>query len=233
MPDFIVIGSGIAAASAAFFLADHGKVILLDRDAAPTPQPGDGPETVVWSAYHREPACSALLTCSRAFFETHAPPLSSPLVRLEQLEQFSTPQSAPARCLMTARDAHALCSTLRVEKIEGALYETDALDIDVEVLRQGFLSGLSEKGSAVVYGATVHGIFRSSRAWRVLTAATNFTAPILVNAAGAWCDEVAKAASIRPVGIASTRRTAFALKLPNGDMALGALSMRATSLAGL
>jgi D-arginine dehydrogenase len=174
------------------------------------------------------------LTCSRPFFESHPLAPSSPIVRprglltiapvgygsrLEQLEQCLTRQNGSAPCLITAADAHALCPTLRVEKIDGALYEPDALDLDVGALRQRFLSGLSEKGSAVVHSATVHGIFRRNNTWRVLTAGTNFSARILVNAAGAWCDEVAKAASIRPVGIASTRRTAFALTLTNGDMA--------------
>ena len=31
-PDFVVIGSGIAGASAAFELAAHGEVVLLERE---------------------------------------------------------------------------------------------------------------------------------------------------------------------------------------------------------
>ncbi|MEU6078767.1 FAD-binding oxidoreductase, partial [Micromonospora sp. NPDC047074] len=42
---------------------------------------------------------------------------------------------------------------------------------------------------------------------------------VVVNAAGAWADEVATAAGVRPVGLTPLRRTAFLVDAPAGDPA--------------
>ncbi|RUV09196.1 FAD-binding oxidoreductase, partial [Mesorhizobium sp. M7A.T.Ca.TU.009.01.3.1] len=48
------------------------------------------------------------------------------------------------------------------------------------------------------------------------TPAGTFRAPMLVNAAGAWGDEVAIMAGVRPVGLQPKRRTAFNIPAPAG-----------------
>jgi len=52
--------------------------------------------------------------------------------------------------------------------------------------------------------------------WRLETAAGSFFAPIIVNAAGAWCDELALLAGVAPVGLVPKRRTAFTTEAPAG-----------------
>jgi D-arginine dehydrogenase len=53
-------------------------------------------------------------------------------------------------------------------------------------------------------------------AWTVETPAGLFSAPVLVNAAGAWCDELAMLAGVKPVGLVPMRRTAFTSGAPAG-----------------
>jgi D-arginine dehydrogenase len=43
-----------------------------------------------------------------------------------------------------------------------------------------------------------------------------FEAPIVVNAAGAWCDVIAELAGARPCGLVPKRRTAFTFNPPEG-----------------
>jgi D-arginine dehydrogenase len=43
-----------------------------------------------------------------------------------------------------------------------------------------------------------------------------YEAPVVVNAAGAWCDEIAKLAGVRPIGLVPKRRTAITLDPPAG-----------------
>jgi D-arginine dehydrogenase len=62
----------------------------------------------------------------------------------------------------------------------------------------------------------VQHVQREADGWRVDTAAGSFFAPILINAAGAWCDELAQLAGVTPVGLVPKRRTAFTTEAPAG-----------------
>jgi D-arginine dehydrogenase len=52
--------------------------------------------------------------------------------------------------------------------------------------------------------------------WRVDTAAGSFSAPVVVNAAGAWCDALAQLAGVATIGLVPKRRTAFTTEAPAG-----------------
>jgi D-arginine dehydrogenase len=90
------------------------------------------------------------------------------------------------------------------------------MDMDVHVIHQGFLRGARAAGMQLVCDAGVTHIAREGNAWRVQTSAGEFSAPIIVNAAGAWCDEIARLAGAAPVGLVPKRRTAFTFEAPEG-----------------
>ena len=69
--DFIVIGGGIAGASLAYWLAPHGRVVVLERES----QPGyhsTGRSAALFMESYGTPQVRALTMASRAFLE--APP---------------------------------------------------------------------------------------------------------------------------------------------------------------
>src|SRR5262245_63713013 len=69
--DFIVVGAGIAAASAGYFLAPHGRVLLLERES----QPGyhsTGRSAALFFESYGTPQVRALTQASRDFLD--APP---------------------------------------------------------------------------------------------------------------------------------------------------------------
>jgi len=80
--DFLVIGAGIAGASIGYFLAPHGRVLLLERES----QPGyhtTGRSAALFIESYGTQQVRALTCASRAFFETPPPgfpehPLLSP-----------------------------------------------------------------------------------------------------------------------------------------------------------
>jgi D-arginine dehydrogenase len=57
---------------------------------------------------------------------------------------------------------------------------------------------------------------RASGGWQVRTGAGMFHAALLVDAAGAWADEVADLAGVAPLGLVARRRTAVLLDPPAG-----------------
>ena len=99
------------------------------------------------------------------------------------------------------------------------------MDIDVHALHQGYLKGLRRRGGEVAVEAQVTAMHRTAGEWRVESRAGSFSAPLVVNAAGAWADEIARLAGARPIGLVPKRRTVITLDGPEG------LDLRAWPLA--
>jgi D-arginine dehydrogenase len=96
------------------------------------------------------------------------------------------------------------------------VFDSKAMEIDVNRLHQGYLRGLKARGGEVVTRAEVRDLHRESPGWRVETKAGDFIAPVVVDAAGAWCDEIAELAGAKPVGLVAKRRTAITFDAPDG-----------------
>src|SRR3546814_16056876 len=65
--------------------------------------------------------------------------------------------------------------------------------------------------------AQVIAIERHAHAWTAQTAGQVFEAPLLVNAAGAWADEIAALAGVARIDLRPLRRTAALVDVPTVD----------------
>jgi D-arginine dehydrogenase len=228
--DILVIGAGIAGASAAYELARQARVIVLEMEG----QPGyhtTGRSAALFTETYGNQTIRRLTAAGRAFFENPPEgfgdhPLLSPrgtllLAREDQLGSLEaalaeTPTAAEAVSRLTEREVLELHAAVRPGYAAAGLYEPSARDIDVHALHGGFLRGLKARGSRVVTGAQVRGLRREGGVWVASTPGGDFAAPVVVNAAGAWCDQVAGLAGVPPVGLVPKRRTAFTFDLPDG-----------------
>jgi D-arginine dehydrogenase len=104
---------------------------------------------------------------------------------------------------------------LRADYVAGGVLEPDSKEIDVASLHQGYLGGLRGNGGKLVTNAEVKELTRAENMWRAETTAGQFEAPVVLNAAGAWCDVVAKLAGVAPIGLVPKRRTAFIFDAPD------------------
>jgi D-arginine dehydrogenase len=118
---------------------------------------------------------------------------------------------------LTLDEVFARLPVMRRDYVADAYIEPEAMDIDVHTVHRGYLRGMTAKGGRIVTDAEVTGLSRDGAGWRVATRAGEFTAPVVVNAAGAWCDEVAKLAGIAPIGLVPKRRTAITFDPPQGQ----------------
>src|SRR5262249_51367563 len=114
-------------------------------------------------------------------------------------------------------EAKRLCPVLREEYLAAAVHEPEAMDMDVHVLHQGFLKSFRRRNGDLITAAEVKHLIRSADTWEVHTADERFSAGIVVNAAGAWCDEIGKLAGTRPIGLIPKRRTAFIFDGPTNS----------------
>jgi len=229
--EFIVIGGGIAGASAAGFLAERGRTLLLERE----PQPGyhsTGRSAALYSEAYGNASIRALTTGAKPFFL--APPAGfaeHPLLtprgamfigradQGERLDRTAAETSLLQRSIrrIDAAEARRICPALRPDYVAGAVLEPEAMDIDVHALHQGFLRRLRAAGGRVATDAAARGLSRERGVWRVATTAGEFHGRVAVNAAGAWADEVAALAGAAPVGLVPKRRTAILFAPPPGQ----------------
>ncbi len=226
--DVIVIGAGIAGASVAHFLAPYARVALLEREAMPGMHT-TGRSAAMFMESYGPSQVRALTRASRDFLEVPLDGETSLLSprgalfiagadRLDALraqhEQLRR-EGARAR-LLDAATARHLVPVLREEAAVLALLDEAASDIDVNRLHQRFLRGAKRGGAQLFVGADVQAIEFGAGHWTVATPARQFTAPLLVNAAGAWADLVAALAGVAPLGLQPCRRSAFTFAPPAG-----------------
>ena len=117
---------------------------------------------------------------------------------------------------LDARGVHELCPLLKDDARHG-IADRDGIRLDPHALLQGNLRQLRSQGGTLVSGQRIAAIERDGAAWRVTSeAGETFSAPILVNAAGAWADRVAALAGVQPIGLQPKRRTIITFDAPAG-----------------
>ena len=228
--DFLVIGAGIAGASAAFWLSEKGRVVVLEQEDA-AGYHATGRSAAMYMETYGGPLTRGLATAGRAFLADPPPgfaesPLLSPqqvlyIARTDQLAALDRfygecRPRVPTLARLDAAEALDQPVPLREDYVAGAVLERESEEIDVGALHQGYLRGLRARGGTLQLEAGVSALARNAGLWHAETPAGAFAAPVLINAAGAWCDAVASLADVAPIGLEPKRRTAFIFDGP-GD----------------
>lgn len=226
--DFIVVGAGIAGASAAYELSKLGKVVVLEMERT-AGYHTTGRSAAILSVNYVSPCIHILGRETKRFFEN--PP-----------ENFcDVPLTGTRRSLWVAREDQKaaydvmlkeaqernynvgelgveetmqLCPVLRRERVWGSLLERDSIDLDVNAIHQGFLKGFRGRGGELLLNAEVTAISKSGGSWQIRSSQGDFTAPIVINAAGAWCDKIAVMAGAQSIGLEPKLRTVFTFDAP-------------------
>ena len=228
--DFIVVGAGMAGASVAAALASGSRVALIEAE----PHPGfhaTGRSAALFAPNYGSPLFRALTRASGAFLRAPpddftAHPLLQPrgalyLARADQQEQLEAARVAITAAnsvieRLTPAAARTRVPCLRPHYLSAALYEPEVYDIDVAALLQGFLRQGKARGVQVHFSAHCGAPQRSGAAWHVPLAQAALSAPVLVNAAGAWADALGAACGAVPLGLRPLRRTAALVEAPAG-----------------
>jgi len=220
----------MAGAAAGAHLAAQCRVVLLERES----QPGyhsTGRSAALFTETYGNRAIRVLTGAGRAFYEAWSEAFANnPILKPRGALMFAMPgQEAqldeawddlssldPRVQRLDAAEALAMVPVLRPNHVLGAVFEPDAMDIDVHELHQGYLRRLRQRGGHIVTDAEVLALTHSVGIWTVTTSAGVFAAPIVVNAAGAWADTVGALAGLPPIGLVPKRRTALTITPPAG-----------------
>ena len=227
MVDVVVIGGGIAGVSVAATLAETLQVVVLERESHPGLH-STGRSAALFSEIYGGETVRALSRGSREFL--YSPPAGfaeSALVRSrdtlhiataeqeERLDEFANlPDVAPAIRRLDGAAAYALCPILRQDQVVAGALETASADLDVNGLHQGWLRQLRARGGRLLVNTEVITLQHTGSAWRLETADSIIHADVVINAAGAWADVVARRAGVREIGLEPRRRTALIVDVP-------------------
>ena len=224
--DFLIVGGGVAGLSAGARLARHGKVVVIEAEEA-IGYHSSG-RSATFSHYGiGNRTVRALTAHSRAFFLEAGDGVlcrrSDALFiatdeMVAALDQLERDMSVHTEALRPADEAEMLrlFPPLRTggDAIVKGLVFSDGLRLDSDAMLQLFARAIRDAGGAVLTGQRVA---RIEPGWRVESEnGEAWTAPVLVNAAGAWADELAELAGLPPLGLRPLRRTIIVIDPPNG-----------------
>ena len=224
--DVIVIGAGIAGASLAAALAPTLRVRLLEMEERAAYHT-TGRSAALYEPNYGPPVIRALTLESKAWFD--APPdgfAASPILaarptifvvpHAQRHMEAAFLNEATGIEPVSLADTVARVPVLRVAALASAYVDPVTADIDVDLLHQSFLRVMRRSGGELVTEAEAARLERRDGMWEVTTRAGTFTAPVVVDAAGAWGDVVATRAGLPAIGLVPKRRSVVLLPAPDG-----------------
>lgn len=230
--DIVIVGGGMAGISAAYRVAPHCSVAILEQESQPAYHTTGRSAAMYMETYGTEQVL-ALTRASRSFFDNAVSSSFSPTPLLtprgciyvaapedkarliefyEELRTYS-PDNVQ---LLDKDEVMQMVPFMRAEKVTGAIYEEHAEDIDVNVMLLSFLRGARAQGAEFHPSTTLESAERIDDVWHIKTNQGNtLLARTLVNAAGAWVDIVAERCGVKPIGFTPCRRSAFTFEAPS------------------
>jgi D-arginine dehydrogenase len=217
--DFLIIGGGIAGISAAARLSELGSVIVLEAEDV-LAHHASGRSAALYEPRYGAPAVVGLSMASGEYFRS-LPGVLSPrglmlVAKAEDRDGFEHDLTAMAFDPISVDEARDIVPILNPEVVALAGYAAHGDDIDTDLLVQGFAREAKGRGAKVLTKAKVTAIAKDGAGWRVESAVGTFTARMVVNAAGAWVDQIATMAGITPIGFTPYRRSMARIPAPGG-----------------
>ena len=228
--DIAVIGGGIAGLSLAAELAPEANVVVLEAED----QPGyhaTGRSAAIFAQNYGSRLIRALTAWSASAYGSPGDGVLSPrgLIRIAQPHQegalHALYREMAADCALTWLEAEEVLMRvplLRPGWAACGFANEHAADMDVAAIMAGYMKRVTAAGGRILPSFRVRTLKRGPGSWIIrCDSRRNVAARILVNAAGAWADQVAFSAGAAPMGLVPRRRSAVAFDPPTGVTVVG------------
>ncbi len=218
--DFLIIGGGIAGISAAARLAHLGQVTLLEAEPNPAHH-ASGRSAALYEPFYGLPPVVAFSHASGAYLREANGGVLSPrglmiVAGADERKQFEKDIAVMDLAEISFAEALAHMPILNPETVRYAGWADHAWDIDTDLLIQNFMREARGLGAELVMGGRVNSLTRTGSGWVAETAKGAFAGRVLINAAGAWVDEVARMAGVVSPGFTPMRRSMARIPAPGG-----------------
>jgi D-arginine dehydrogenase len=212
--DVAIVGAGMAGASLAAAIGSRARVLLIEGEDVPGYH-ATGRSAAFWSETYGGPGVQPLTTASGPFLRAGG--FLDPLGALH----IGRTKDAAAGDAFLADFAGSGITLDRVDpaaRIPGlrpdwalGIAEPSSTYIDVAALHAQYLATARRAGAVLVSSAPLRAAVRDGATWLLEAGGVTYRADILVNAAGAWADVVARLAGAVPIGVQPYRRTMIQL----------------------
>ena len=214
--DVLIVGAGFAGTSTAFHLSQHfsGSILLIEKEECPGfHASGRNASLVLQSTANRE--IRQVVAASRSAydelskevgFEPHGSLL---LGRKDQLEDIREPDLITSE-YRDPQEIYRQVPQLKGHEFEAALWTPSDGVMDISLLLQFYLAGARSRGARLWLNCELLNI-RGEGPYRLETSRGTIEANYLVNAAGAWAQQVARMAGALPVPLSPFKRHLFVL----------------------
>lgn len=217
--DFAIVGAGMAGASLAAELAPHASVLLLEAEDHPGYH-ATGRSAAFWEECYGGPEIVPLTLASGPYLRDHGFLTPRGALYIGRDEDAPLLDAFMARFSGTGATIHRLARAELLEQVpnlrakwNAAISEPACSDIDVAGLHAHYLALGRSYGVRLETRARLIAAARHQDGWALRSErGETFTATTLVNAAGAWADELSALAGARPLGIQPLRRTVVQLR---------------------
>lgn len=209
----------MAGASLAAELAPHGSVLLLEAELRPGYH-ATGRSAAFWDECYGGPKVAPLTLASGPFLREHGLLSARGALYLAREKD----QGAVTAFLDEFGEIGATIKKVDREFLEAkipglseewreAVWAPNCADIDVAALHALYLGTAKANGAEIVTRARLSTARFEDDSWQLeCEQGGNWRAGLLINAAGAWADEVAQLAGLGPLGIVPYRRTVAQLR---------------------
>ncbi len=217
--DFLIIGGGIAGVSAAARLSALGSVTLLEAEPHLAHHASGRSAALYEPRYGLPPVVELSLASASHLHDT--PGMLAPRGMMivagpGQDAEFSRDAEVMHLDRIGIDDAVSVVPVLDPRAVAHAAIADHAWDIDTDLLIQSYAREARGRGATFHTAARVVALARDGGSWRAETPAGSFAGRVLVNAAGAWADAVARMAGVRPLDLTPLRRSMARIPAPGG-----------------
>lgn len=219
--DIAIVGAGMAGASIAAELAPFCRVLLLEAEDTPGYH-ATGRSAAFWDECYGGPEIVPLTLASLDYLEQQGVLTPRGAVYVAHRDKRADIDAFIAKFAPTGArierlgpaELAARVPHLRDDWSADAVAAPYCADIDVAALHQHYLRLARWQGVEIACRARLVRAERTNGVWHLASErGDQWQAATLVNAAGAWADQVAMLAGARPLGIAPKRRTVAQLRV--------------------
>ncbi len=209
--DVVIVGGGIAGASLGAAIAGARRTLLVEAEAHCGAH-ATGRSAAFWLESYGGPQVATLTAASRHILAAGGFLRPRGAVHLSDDCWPQVPAGVTARQL-SREELEGLVPGIR-PRWTRALLEPGCADIDVAALHAFYLAQFRRAGGTVKTAARLRrAVLREGRWSIALEDGGSIEAALLVDAGGAWADDVATACGVAPLGIAAKRRTMVQLRV--------------------
>ncbi|WP_299303655.1 FAD-binding oxidoreductase [uncultured Litoreibacter sp.] len=213
----LIIGGGIAGISAAARISPDAEVTVLESENA-IGYHATGRSAAAFLKDYGNDTVRALNYASANYLETHD--LLSPrgmllLAKPHQFDAFTADCQELGLTQLGFDEARQMVPILNADTCAFAAYREDVFDLDTDKMLQGFAKVARQNGAVIRCNAKVTSIVRRGRVWSI-EAEEAYEADIIINAAGAWADQIAQMAGVSLLGFQPMRRSMARIPAPGG-----------------